>query len=148
MVHPHPPPPPSYERPPGNGSIAWIVGLVVLLCVPFVGSLLACVLMIWLGLAQRVKGELAAHNGVRAANWSLTYLLATIVLVGGHFLMIWFLTSGDKPPIKSFFPVGIPITVWGVVSLVHVVMCICGAIVSSQNKPFSGNGIPFIRASR
>lgn len=142
-----PPSAPPYQRPPANGAIAWIVGLVVLVCLPFVGSILAAVLMITLGLAQRGKGALAAHNGIRAANWGLTYLISTVVLVGGHFLALWYLTR-DGGTIGGFFPFGIIISLWGVVSLWHVVVCVWGTVVTARNQPFGGNGIPFIRESR
>lgn len=145
MTMPPPPmqQPPPYVRPPGNGSIAWIVGLIVLLCLPFVGSLLAAALMIGLGLAQRSKGGLAAHNGASAATWGVIHLVATIVLVGAHFGLVFWVTGGEGA--DGFFPVGIPITVWGLVSLVHLVMCIWGTVVTSQNRPF-GFGVSFFRA--
>lgn len=116
-----------------------------MLCLPFFGSMLAGGLMIGLGLAQRGKGQLAAHNGIRAANWGLTYLLATIVLIGGHFFLLWFL-SRDGGSVGGFFPFGILITLWGLVSLWHLVVCIWGAIVTSQHRAFGANGIPFFRS--
>ena len=146
---PPPSPYPQVHATP-TGAVAWFLGLVVLVCLPFVGSLLAGLLMVILGLAQRGKGSLAARNGTRAANWGLTYVLATVILVGTHFYLLWSQASDgtDTPLTEDFFPLGIPVALWAVLTLVHVVMSIWGGAVALQGKPFRGNGIPFIRATR
>lgn len=128
-----------------TGAAAWLVGLTVLLCFPFISSLIAGVLMIGVGLTARGKGGLAAHNGVRAANWGMTYLLATIVLVGGHFLMLWYLMVNNPDAVGGLFPFGILIALWVLVSVWHVVVCIWGGVVAGRAEPFRGNGIPFFR---
>lgn len=135
--------PPQPQRPPVGPAIAWLLGLIVLVCLPFIGSFLAGVLMVAVGLSQRGKSEPAARNGARAANWGLTYLLASIVLVGIHFYLVIAVATDDEPMTQHFFPVGIPITLWGLLSLAHVVMCVWGGAVALQGKPFRGNGIPF-----
>lgn len=136
---------PAHQPPSGNGGWAWLCGLIVVLCIPFVSSLAASALMMAVGLAQRGKGELAADNGVRAANWGLTYGIATIVLGGIHFGLLWFLTR-DGSTIEGFLPFGLPILIFVLLTLVHIAVCIRGGIVATQNRSFDVNGIPFFRS--
>ena len=153
MTAPPLPPPPQvqqFQHPapgPGRGTIAWAMGLAVLMCLPFVGSVLASVLMITVGLSLRSKGGLAARNGVHAANWGLTYLVLTVVLVGTHFGLLWYLTADDPDGIEGFFPFGLVITAWALVSLWHLVLCMWGIVASGQGRELRGTGLPVWRAS-
>lgn len=147
---PSPPQPPPFVQQPvpaGRGTLAWGMGLTALMCLPFVGSVLASVLMICVGLSLRPKGGLAARNGVHAANWGLTYLVLTIVLVGTHFGLLWYLTADDPEGTMSFFPFGLVLTAWALISLWHLVLCIWGIVASAQGRELRGTGLPVWRAS-
>lgn len=127
-----------------TGVVAWAFGLIVLVFLPFFSSLLAAGGMIIAGLLQRSHGELASASGRNAANWELTYLLLTILLVGGHFTTLFLLTH-DSPALDGFYPLGWFLTVWAVVTVAHLVFTVVGMIVSSRRKVFRGPAIPFFR---
>ena len=134
-------PPP---RPVPTGDGAWWVGLVVFAVVPFLSSVAAGVTQWLVGRSQRQYGPLAWENGRRAANWGLTYLLGTLVLVGGHFFLLWFLTL-DGATIRGFFPFGIIISLWMLYTLIHIVVSIWGGLVAKSGRVFRMNGLPFLR---
>lgn len=152
-VHPHPPPTGPYPGyaphgyaplRPANGAVAWALGLLVFAFFPLLSSLVGGGAMIVAGRLQRTNGPLAAENGRRAANWGLTYVLATVVLLGTHFGLLIGL-QGRIPP--GFFPMGIFITLWLLVSLVHVAVCIVGLVKANSMKVVPWDGIPFFGAS-
>lgn len=99
--------------------------------------------MIILGRMQRTKGPLAAENGRRAANWGLTYTLATVVTMLPHFIILF--AFDDRIP-SGFYPMGIFVTLWGVVTLLHIVVSIVGLVMANGNKVVKWNGIPFFRS--
>lgn len=134
---PYPPSAPS-------GALAWGLGLLVLVCVPFVSSIAAGIAMAIAGRGLRGRGEPGASNGRHAANWGLTYLVATVVLVSLHFGLLFALTR--EHPVEDFFPLGIPITLWLLISLLHVVLSIVGLVRAGSGKILSPPAIPFFRA--
>lgn len=141
-----PVPPAGYgipPRPTRTGDGAWWAGLVVFALIPFVSSLAAGITQWLVGRGQQKHGPLAAENGRRAANWGMTYLLATLVLVGGHFFLLYLLTR-DGSSIGGFYPFGIIITVWMAYTVVHVVVSIWGGIVAKSGRVFKLNGLPFL----
>lgn len=141
-------PPPAYQPPPSKaGGLAWGLGLLVIVCVPIVSSVIASVTMAIVGRSQRHKDPIVAENGRRAANWGLTYLLLTVLLVGGHFTLLYVLTR-DGSEIEGFFPFGIIITTWAVISLVHVGISITGLVAGLNRKVLRVPAISFfVRSS-
>ena len=129
-----------------TGALPWFLGLIVLACLPFLGSVIATLAMYFVGRAQADKGPLAAENGRRAANWGLTYFLATVILVPAQFILVFAITGGEGT--KNLLPLGIPITIWGVISIGHVVLSLWGGIAALNRVVFWGRGVPVIRASR
>lgn len=136
-----PAPTPS-GRPETAGALPWGLGLLVLACVPFVSSVVAAVTMAAVGQGRRSLPGSAGQNARNAANWGLTYLLLTVVLVGGHFTLLFALTRDE--PVAGFFPLGIPITLWGVVTLLHLVLCVLGLIRGLDDKVVRAPAIPFL----
>ncbi len=130
-------------RPVRTGDGAWWMGLLVFAFIPFLSSVAAGITQWLVGRRQRKDGPLAAENGRRAANWGLTYLLATVVLVGSHFFLLWSLRNDG--PIDAFFPFGIIITVWMAYTVVHIVVSVWGGIVAKSGRVFKMNGLPFFR---
>jgi uncharacterized Tic20 family protein len=130
---------------PQSGGLAWALGLLVFAFFPFLSSVLAGIVMAVVGRSQRSKGPLAAENGRRAANWGLTYLMSTVVLIGTHFAVLFIFQ--DRIP-NSFFPMGIFVTAWAAISLLHVIVSIAGLIVAERGRVFRWNGLPFLRAPR
>jgi len=139
-----PQPPPAAR--PATGALPWFLGLIVLACLPFLGSVIASLTMYFVGRAQADKGPLAAENGRRAANWGLTYFVLTIVLVLTHFVLVFLVIGGRGS--EHFFPVGIPITIWGIISVGHVVLSLWGGIAALNRVLFWGRGVPVIPAAR
>ena len=138
-----PPPPPAAAEPPqptGPATLAWALGLIILACLPFVSSIIASLAMVLAGLSASAHGGVVGENGRRAANWGLTYLLLTVVLVGGHFGILF--AAGT---IEGFFPFGLIILTWGAVSIAHVVICILGIVRVSQGRALHAWAIPFYR---
>lgn len=153
----HVPPPAYVSAPPGGyglppeglnqptGMLAWGVGLAMLCFLPFVSSLVAGLIMVFVGLDQRRRGGVAAINGRNAANWGLTYAIATLVLAGLHFGLLYALTR-DGDTIKGFFPFGIFLVVWGLITLVHLIYSVVGMVAANGRRPFAARGaIPFFR---
>lgn len=120
---------------------AWGIGLLVFTFLPFVSGILAGTTMLIMGRMQRTKGPLAAENGRRAANWGLTYLLASVLLVGAHIAVLFAVQYST-----TFFPVGIPLTIWGVITVAHIIATIVGLVMANGNKVVKWNGIPFFRS--
>ncbi|MDO5498761.1 MAG: DUF4870 domain-containing protein [Propionibacteriaceae bacterium] len=140
----YPGPPPPYRQPmrTPNAAMSWALGLAVfVLFIPFVSSVLAGIAMAVAGRLDRHKGPLAAENGRRAANWGLTYALATVLLGGTHFGVLFVVKST-----QDFYPLGIFLTLWGVISVVHVIVSIVGVVKANSQKLVRWNGIPFFRS--
>lgn len=132
-------PPAPYGVQP-TGSIAWGMGLLVLVPFPIVSTLLAGVLMIVLGRSQRKNGPLAAANGIRAANWGVTFLVVSVLLWVAHFAVLAAVGSST-----SFYPVGIPITILGVFTIAHIVVCALGLTKAKKGQVLNVPVIPAIR---
>ncbi|UEJ83792.1 hypothetical protein Bra3105_05615 [Brachybacterium halotolerans subsp. kimchii] len=137
--------PPTQPAPP-SGALAWGLGLLVFLLVPFFSTVIAGVTMLAVGAHSRTKGGLAHVNARNAANWGGTYLVLTLILVPLHFVLL--LTLADGPYGHDFFPLGTAISLWGLVTLFHIVVSILGLIFSLTGKVFWIPAIPFLRAGR
>lgn len=134
--------PPGYVAPrtPGTGTVPWLLGLLVFAVVPIVSSVIASVAMIIAGLASRKTPGLGRYNGAKAADWGLTYLLATVLLCGGHIVLLY--VFAREEPVSDFFPLGIPITAWVLISVFHVGYCIYAGVRAGQGHRVGFSGIP------
>ena len=167
--HPHPPAaqyPPAPPAAPGQGQYAqpaqygypmphavrtptgvlsWALGFLIFAVVPVISSIVSGGAMAIAFAAAAKHGGVARENARAAANWGLTYVTATIVLVIAHIVLLLAL-SGSRIA-TGFFPVGIPITLFGALSVLHIVLVIMGTVKASSGKimrvPFA---IPYIRA--
>ena len=130
---------------PPRGLLPWALGLLILFPVPFLGGLLSGIAMAVSGGASRRFGGVARENARAALNWGLTYLLVSTVLIVSHFVILFTLT--EDSPATGFYPIGIPITVYFALSLLHLVLVIVGMVRASSGKvmrvPFA---IPYLRA--
>lgn len=135
---------PHYVK-PASGTLSWAMGFLVFVPIPFLGIVAAGIVMAVLSGAASRKNALAAANGRSAANWGLTALLVSTGLLILHFVLLFLLTSGGSS-VSGFYPLGIPITLYGVVVLAHIVLTIIGTIRASSGRvmrvPFA---IPFFR---
>lgn len=130
---------------PPRGLLPWALGLLILIPFPFVGGLASGLAMALSGGASRRFGGVARENARAALNWGLTYLLISTVLLVTHFVLLFALTS--ESPTTGFYPIGIPITIYFALSLLHLVLVIVGMVRASGGKvmrvPFA---IPYLRA--
>ncbi len=130
---------------PPRGLLPWALGLLILVPFPFVGGLASGIAMAVSGGSSRRFGGVAGENARAAANWGLTYLLVSTVLLISHFVILFSLTADS--PSSGFYPIGIPITIYFALSVFHVVLVIMGMVKASGGKimrvPFA---IPYLRA--
>lgn len=140
MTQPGYPPVYPAPRPAPNGSLPWGLGLLVLIPIPFLSALIASVAMIVSARTRAQQAPTARENANRAANWGLTYLLATVLLMGTHFTVLFI--SQD---IQGFFPFGLIVLTWVGFSIVHLVFSIIGLVQASQGRRVPLNGLPIFR---
>lgn len=139
-------PPPGtgfgYPAPPApsTGALPWALGLIALFPIPFVGSLAASIAMIVAARTPRQQVPSARENANRAANWGLTYLIATVLLVGGHFSALFIAHE-----FRGFLPFGFIILTWFAISIVHIVFSIVGWVQASQGRRVAVTGLPIFR---
>lgn len=147
-AEPTPPPPPQLPLPMSapvpTGTVAWALGLIALVPIPIVASLVAGLLMGLLGRAQRRQGPIAATNGRNAGNWGFTYLLASAILWTTHFVLLFLLTRNG--PASGFYPLGIALTIWAVLTIVHLVICVIGTSRANKGHVFKVPAIGFLRS--
>lgn len=134
-------------RPPA-GTVAWAMGFLAFIPIPFLGSIITGIVMMLVGNGQKDKGEIARLNGRNAANWGLTYLLLTVVLIGGS-VLVGVISSGGGGPTPDWAP-PIALTLIGIwafpVQIAHLIVTIMGTIRASRAVVFSAPvAVPFLR---
>lgn len=145
--------PVSSTVPERRGTVAWAVGFLAYVPIPFLGLIIAGVTQLIVGLAQRKHGGLAADNGLRAANWGLTQLCWPVLMV---LTMVLGLLTGSPSPSGdgvTFHPVmnSLAFTMIGLFLLVAVleaVYAIVGTVLASRGRRVRLPVIPFLRAPR
>lgn len=145
-VAPPPAPPgavPGWGPRPSTGVVSWALGFI--LFVPLGLFFSGIAMAIPYGSLRR-RGPMAQENGRAALNWGLTFTLLSFVLLFLHVVLLFSLTAAA--PVRDFYPLGIPITLYGLLVLLHVVLVIVGTVRTSSGKrmrvPFA---IPFVRAA-
>ncbi|MEE1618378.1 hypothetical protein [Brachybacterium sp. J153] len=143
--------PPS--APPRNGTVAWALGFLAYVPIPFVNVLVAGLAQLVVGLRQRRHGGLAAVNGVRAANWGLTQLCWPVLMLATF--AIGMLTGTPSPTGDGvlFTPVmnALMFTMIGlflVLGLAQLIYAIVGTVQASKGARVGLPAIPFLRAPR
>ncbi|PPG05436.1 hypothetical protein C5E06_00765 [Pseudoclavibacter sp. RFBI5] len=127
-------------RPLANGATQWSLGLIAVIPFPFVTAITAGIVMIAAGRSRAPATEEGERNRTNAANWGLTYLLSSIILIALHIAFLFVL---DDTYSGSFFPIGIPITLWFAVSVTHIVFSIVGSVKASRGVVFAPIALPF-----
>jgi uncharacterized Tic20 family protein len=125
------------RRPP-TGALAWGLGLLGLLFLPFANLVVSGVVMVAVGLAQSRSGGLARVNGRRAANWGLTVLLILAPCIA-----LWITALTIRA--EGFFPWGISVIVWGVLGIANLVAAIVGLVQANAGGEVRFPAIPFLR---
>lgn len=129
---------------PPRGLLPWVLGFLICVPFPFAGGLASGIAMAVSGGSSRRAGGTARENARAALNWGLTYLMVSTLLLILHFVLLFILTA--ESPTSDFYPLGIPITLYLVLSIAHLVIVIVGTVRVSSGKvmrvPFA---IPFLR---
>ncbi|WP_193103160.1 DUF4870 domain-containing protein [Brachybacterium sp. FME24] len=145
-------PGPAPVVPEKRGTVAWALGFLAYIPVPFLGLLVAGIVQLIVGLAQRQHGGLAAVNGVRAANWGLTQLCWPVLLAVS--MTIAYLTGAPSPTGGMMFHPVMEVVVFSVLGLylvigvLQLIYAIVGTVKCSQGKQVRLPVIPFLRAPR
>ncbi|WP_146080682.1 DUF4870 domain-containing protein [Pseudoclavibacter sp. RFBB5] len=126
-------------RPLANGAAQWGVGLLALIPFPFVSAIVAGIVMTAVGRSRAPATEAGERNRTNAANWGITYLISSVILIALH---IAFLMTLDEYS-STFYPIGIPITIWFALSVTHVVLSIVGLVKASRGVVFKPIALPF-----
>lgn len=124
-------------RPPA-ATLAWGLGLLGLIFLPFVNLLVSGIVMTVVGLSQSRAGGLARTNGRRAADWGLTVL---VILVPCIALWVTALTIRAE----GFFPWGISVIVWAVLGVLNLVVSIVGLAQAAGGQRVRIPAIRFFR---
>lgn len=123
---------------PSTGTLSWALGFLIFIPIPFLSAIVSGIAMAASYGASARRGGIARENGRWAANWGLTYLTVSTVLLIAHIVALIGLSG--RPGMSDFFPIGIPITLYLLVSILHIVLVITGTVRASSGKLMS---VPF-----
>lgn len=130
---------PSTVPPPGfKGTGAWALGFLAYIPIPFFAQFLTGLIMAGVYPTHKKRGEIARANGRNAANWGLTYSVLTVVFIGLAILFAALITNGGSTTASggvTSLPL-IPIGLWMLLNLVHVVVTIVGTVKASKGEVF------------
>ncbi|MFD5224957.1 hypothetical protein ACFWHT_04965 [Microbacterium sp. NPDC058342] len=119
---------------PATGVSAWALGLLILLPVPLLGPLAAGGAMVAAYGTLSRQGPLAKTNAAAARRWGLIFLITSTSLL--LIQLVWGLLRLAAPPVEAtgFFPQGIPITLYVLVCVVHLVVVILGTLRARRGE--------------
>jgi uncharacterized Tic20 family protein len=139
-------------RPQRNGTIAWALGFLAYIPFPIVNFIVTSLVQLFVGLAQRKHGGLAAKNGVRAANWGLTQLVILLAWIVAVILVDTLLdwpaqdpygsTTGSTAHDGVLALLGFALLAFGILVLVYTIV---GTVRAAKGKDVGLVVIPFIR---
>lgn len=127
-----------------TGASAWAWGLLVLLPVPLLGPLVAGGGMVASYRSLAREGEVAKANAASARRWGTTFLCVTTALLVVQ--LAWGLIRMTQPsaPASGFFPQGIPITLYALTCVVHLVVVIFAVLRARRGQVVR---LPFMRSA-
>jgi uncharacterized Tic20 family protein len=136
-----PPPPPAYAAAPParhTGTAAWALGFLAYIPIPFVAQIVTGLVMAAVYPNHKRRGPVAQANARNAANWGLTYAVLTVVFIGLSILFAALITNGGTTTASA--DVGVlplvPILLWMLLGLVHIVVVIVGTVQASKGAVF------------
>jgi hypothetical protein len=126
-----------------TGVSAWALGLLILLPVPMLGSLAAGGGMIAAYESLARQGALAKANAASARRWGVGFLLVSTGLLVVQLALSVPRLFGTPEPV-GFLPIGIPILLYGLVCVVHLVVVVRGTVLARRGElvrlPFARSG--------
>ena len=128
---------------PVTGASAWAWGLLVLLPIPLLGPLLAGGGMVASYRSLEREGDVAKANAASARRWGTVFLIVSTGLLVAQ--LVWGLLRMTQPsaPASGFFPQGIPITLYVIVCVVHLVVVIVAVARARRGEVVR---LPFLRS--
>lgn len=127
-----------------TGVSAWALGLLILLPVPMLGSLASGGAMVAAYGTLSRQGPLAKANAAAARRWGAIFLVVSTGLLLLQLVLGLIRLAAHTGEASGFFPQGIPITLYAVVCLVHLVVVIAGTLRARRGELVR---LPFMRDS-
>lgn len=130
---PHEVPLPGYR-----GTGAWALGFLASVPIPVIAQIMTGLIMAGVYPTHKKRGPIAHANARHAANWGLTFSILTVVLIGIAIVFAMIVSNGGTTPADSgttalpFIPLGL----WMLLCLVHVVVTIVGTVRASRGTVF------------
>jgi hypothetical protein len=124
-----------------TGVSAWALGLLVLLPVPMLGSLAAGGAMVAAYGSLSRQGPLAKTNAASARRWGAGFLLVSTALLVLQLALSVPRLFGTPEPV-GFLPLGIPIVLYVLVCIVHLVVVVRGTLQARRGEVVR---LPFLR---
>ncbi|MFC7790006.1 hypothetical protein ACU045_13605 [Microbacterium sp. MAHUQ-60] len=122
--------------PPGStatGVSAWALGLLILLPVPMLGSLAAGGAMVAAYGSLSRQGALAKANAASARSWGAVFLVVSTGLLVLQLALSVPRLFGTPQPV-GFLPLGIPIVLYALVCVVHLVVVVRGTLQARRGE--------------
>jgi uncharacterized Tic20 family protein len=130
---------PYQTPPPGQkGTAAWALGFLAYVPIPIVAQIMTGLIMAGVYPSHKKRGPLAHANARNAANWGLTYSVLTVVFFGLAIIFAATLTNGGTTTASgdvTVLPL-IPIALWVILSIIHVIVTIVGTVTASRGRVF------------
>ncbi|WP_298867883.1 hypothetical protein [uncultured Microbacterium sp.] len=125
-----------------TGVSAWALGLLILIPVPMLGALASGGAMIAAYGTLSKQGELAKVNAAAARRWGLTFLVVSTGLLVAQLVIgiVRLITHATGAP--GFLPLGIPIGLYFLVCVVHVMVVVVGTMRARRGEVVR---LPFMR---
>jgi len=124
-----------------TGVSAWALGLLILLPVPMLGSLAAGGAMVAAYGSLSRQGPLAKANAATARRWGAGFLLVSTALLVLQLALSVPRLFGTPEPV-GFLPLGIPIVLYVLVCVVHLVVVVRGTLQARRGEVVR---LPFVR---
>lgn len=117
-----------------TGVSAWALGLLILIPVPMLGALASGGAMIAAYGTLSKQGELAKANAASARRWGLIFLVVSTGLLVAQLVIgvVRLVTHASGAP--GFLPLGIPIALYFIVCVVHVMVVVVGTMRARRGE--------------
>lgn len=128
--------------PGSNGTGAWALGFLAYVPFPIVAQIMTGLIMAGVYPIHKKRGPIAHANARNAANWGLTYSILTVVFFGIALVFAAIVTNGGTMtvPFEASIPAIIPLALWLLMTVVHVIVVIVGTVKASRGTVFR---VPF-----